>query len=695
MKKGFNTVYVFIAVAFLILVASTVFVTYFQSEVLKNNITDTEKHRKVLASTNQLLANITTFESSIRLFQLTKSKLYIESIQNEKQSIQKELRQLQQLLQVVPNNEKLFDSLNKLTAKQIQLYNQFSPNNFQQNVQIVAANTFDESVALNKTILNLIQQLKAEQDGILSAKKERNIHEIVQLQYSFLIVLTLLFISFYLLAKRLIKLIKKENLLYEELQQQSDLINNSNDAIITIDDQFKITSWNYGAEKSLGYKRSEVINKSILKVLKSDLTEERRSENIASLKEKGTWKGEVVQYNRDGEKLYMLLSYSAVKNADGSIKGYTSIRTDITAQKLLESKLKFENSYLEIDVDKKAKEIKEIFERMKKAFIAFDRNLNITYANDTIATYMQKDKDKIIGSNLKDLFPNAQASSFHYACLQALQYQKTVSIEEYIEHFDRWFESSIYPSDNGLSVYVSDITEKVRADEELQQKNKQLQVLSSYLQNLREDERKKIARELHDDLGQIATVLKVDVVRIRKQYLDGQTDIEQKLTTLLNTMDILISKIRKISYELRPDLLDHVGLQTALEKHCKEFEKVTGTICIFNDETPENTRFTQELETTIFRICQEALTNIMRHAAASKVVVTISLLNNEIILTIKDNGKGFDIIAKKQSLGLLGMQERAKAIMGELEIISQINKGTTIQFSVNYVKSATYENINS
>ncbi|MFY7899630.1 MAG: PAS domain-containing sensor histidine kinase, partial [Chitinophagaceae bacterium] len=494
---------------------------------------------------------------------------------------------------------------------------------------------------------------------------------------------------------RLFKLNKKENLLYEELQQQADLIQNSNDAIITIDDQFNITSWNYGAEKSLGYLRHEVMNKSILKVLKSDLTEERRSENIASLKEKGTWKGEVVQYNRNGEKLYMLLSYSAVKNADGSIKGYTSIRTDITAQKLLESKLKSENTHLELDIDKKAKEIKEIFERMKKAFIAFDRDLIVTYANETIATYIQKQKDEIIGTSLQQLFPNAQTSNFYYGCSQALQYQRTISIVEYVAYFDKWFESSIYPSDNGLSVYVSDITEKVKADEELQEKNKQLQVLSSYLQNLREDERKKIARELHDDLGQIATVLKVDVVRIRKQYLDGQTDIEQKLTTLLNTLDILISKIRKISYELRPDLLDHVGLQTALEKHCKEFEKVTGTICIFNDETKKDSRFSQEVETTIFRICQESLTNIMRHASATKVVVTISMQKDRIILSIKDNGKGFDIIEKRQSLGLIGMQERAKAISGELEIISQIDKGTTIQFSVNYKKPNIYENINS
>ena len=123
-----------------------------------------------------------------------------------------------------------------------------------------------------------------------------------------------------------------------------------------------------------------------------------------------------------------------------------------------------------------------------------------------------------------------------------------------------------------------------------------------------------------------------------------------------------------------------MGLQTALESHCLEFEKKTGISCFFYNET-NNERLPQNFETALFRICQESLTNVLRHAAATEVVVTLCKNNDEVQLQISDNGKGFNVAGQSNTLGLIGINERALGIKSNLTIESELGKGTTITIS--------------
>ncbi|MFI5129497.1 MAG: HAMP domain-containing protein [Chitinophagales bacterium] len=216
--------------------------------------------------------------------------------------------------------------------------------------------------------------------------------------------------------------------------------------------------------------------------------------------------------------------------------------------------------------------------------------------------------------------------------------------------------------------------------------NEQLRDLSAYLQNVREDERIHIAREMHDELGQVLTGFKMDVSWLRKK-LAGSNDpvLIEKLDSMLAVIDESVKFVRKLASELRPSLLDDLGLIPALEWHSQEFEKRYNIKIEFHSNS-HDVSVPAIVATGLFRVYQESLTNVARHSNATRVVVNLRVISDEISLLIADNGKGFDASqANKKTLGLLGMKERAAMIGGHLEITSEPGRGTTIIMTVKHM----------
>jgi signal transduction histidine kinase len=235
------------------------------------------------------------------------------------------------------------------------------------------------------------------------------------------------------------------------------------------------------------------------------------------------------------------------------------------------------------------------------------------------------------------------------------------------------------------------MTEQVsRAQEGLELKvtetadmNEQLRGLSAYLQNVREDERIHIAREMHDELGQLLTGFKMDVSLLRKR-LTGNTDpvVKEKLEYMLLMVDEAVKFVRNLASELRPSILDDLGLIPALEWHSREFEKRHNIKVDFRPLMHELTT-SSVIATGLFRIYQESMTNVARHSNATHVDVSLGIVNDEIILSIADNGKGFDPSSTtKKTLGLLGMRERATMLGGHMDILSEPGKGTKIVITI-------------
>jgi two-component system sensor histidine kinase UhpB len=244
-----------------------------------------------------------------------------------------------------------------------------------------------------------------------------------------------------------------------------------------------------------------------------------------------------------------------------------------------------------------------------------------------------------------------------------------------------WFNSVMKDKDgkvNTIMSLVQDVTERKEAEKEILKMNEQLRDLSSHLQNIREEERKHIAREIHDELGQQLTGMKMDLAMIRQDCAASKPVSEQSISEVMSMVDDAIKTVRKISSELRPSVIDDLGLLPALNWQSHEFEKRYGIPCSFVSSVKE-LPFEKDFVTGLFRIYQESLTNIARHAKASEISSSLSQEDNSLVLKIKDNGIGFnpDTLQKK-TLGIIGMKERAFMLGGEFNIDSNAVQGTSV-----------------
>jgi PAS domain S-box-containing protein len=214
---------------------------------------------------------------------------------------------------------------------------------------------------------------------------------------------------------------------------------------------------------------------------------------------------------------------------------------------------------------------------------------------------------------------------------------------------------------------------------ELSTANEQLRNLSVYLQNARENERTLIAREVHDELGQSLTALKIDLALLTKRLPAEQKSVLEKAESMAQLIETTMQSVKKISTDLRPGILDHLGLTAAIEWQAEEFEKRTGIPCTAIFE-PEEIVLDRDRTTTVFRIFQETLTNIVRHAEATEVSVTLKKRSDSLVLQVTDDGKGISEkhLSDPKSLGLIGIRERVHYWGGSLTIRGINEKGTTV-----------------
>jgi PAS domain S-box-containing protein len=264
------------------------------------------------------------------------------------------------------------------------------------------------------------------------------------------------------------------------------------------------------------------------------------------------------------------------------------------------------------------------------------------------------------------------------------EYRFLKSNGEIVEIFDRGY--LIYNADGSPYRMIGsmlDITERKKADQEILRSREDLRKLSNHIENIREEERLNVAREIHDELGQQLTVLKMDVSRIGKKITIKEEKLLPDINEILASINKMVETVRKISAELRPGLLDDLGLVAALEWYSQDFSKRTGIKTSFISGITDD-QFPQQLNIGLFRIFQESLTNIARHAEAREADVSLIWQDHQLVLLIEDDGKGFDphIINDKKTLGFIGMKERAKMIGGSYNVYSAPGKGTIIEVVV-------------
>jgi PAS domain S-box-containing protein len=243
----------------------------------------------------------------------------------------------------------------------------------------------------------------------------------------------------------------------------------------------------------------------------------------------------------------------------------------------------------------------------------------------------------------------------------------------------------IYNERPAILFISRDIAERREFEDKLRQRTDQLRNLASKLQSVREEERKTISREIHDELGQMLTVLKIQISLLSNKITDNDL-IKSKFKSVEKLIDDSIESVQKIASKLRPGLLDELGLVPAIEWQTQDFMEKTGIDC--SCILPkEEINLDQDKSTALFRIFQESIFNSARHANATKIFINLYEDYKHLILEVIDNGKGItqNQLSDPKSLGLLGMKERALIFGGSVEIKSSMNNGTTVKAVIPFI----------
>ena len=406
------------------------------------------------------------------------------------------------------------------------------------------------------------------------------------------------------------------------------------------------------------------------------------------------FRGEIDKYHlekrfitKNGETVWANLTATLIRDREGRPMYGIGMIEDITERKRAEARLQEvvrskEESLALLDT---------IISSAPIGFAFHNCDLAIERINESLATIVGLTVEEHLGHTLHEIAPEVAEAIEPYLRQVLETGEPILDIELSGKPFavhgrQHYWLASFYPVRMqggellGIGALVSDITERKRVEERLKSSNEELRALSARLQLVREEESIRIAREIHDELGGALTGLKMDLSWLDKRLSEpAKAAKQQKMRSMLELMDETIQKVRNIATELRPAILDDLGLAAAIEWQAREFQNRTEIECRIIS-LHEDFTISSEKATAVFRIFQELLTNIARHAGATLVEIRMEKQNGDVILEVSDNGRGIkeSEVSNTKSLGLLGMRERALVFGGRVHIARAEGKGTEV-----------------
>ncbi len=394
---------------------------------------------------------------------------------------------------------------------------------------------------------------------------------------------------------------------------------------------------------------------------------------------------------KSGERIWVLVGFVIVGNKRDEILAYV---LDLT--KLKETEENYKKLYIENE--ELLQRLQLHLERIPLAYIIIDKNFKVKFFNP--------EAEKIFGYKNKEVKGKDPYEFLIPESSKALVEEKRKrwmlgdmnanGINENITKDGRiilceWYNTPILDENGNLIEVISmgiDVTEREKSKEELIKSEQKLRALASHLQSVREEERAAIARELHDELGQILTSVKMNLMMMSKQVIQEDESFDKKIfeneiQSMNEMIEHSVRRLKKLISELRPEVLDNLGLIPAIEWLVEQFITRSGIRVNFSSRI-KNIDLPKDKQLNIYRIVQESLTNVLRHSNASEIILDISESDNNICIEIKDNGKGFspDKLDPLHSIGITGMKERALAFGAKLKLESLPGSGTTVLLSV-------------
>jgi PAS domain S-box-containing protein len=497
------------------------------------------------------------------------------------------------------------------------------------------------------------------------------------------------------------------------------------DAIVTVDSNGRIIFWNLKAELMFGYKAAEVIGQPIAVIIPERFRKaHQRGLNRAAVRNKPKITGnilELVGLRKDASEFPLELSLANWETKEGIF--FTAIIRDISDRKQAEKELQAARDELEQRVDARTAELGEtnlqlqtqIIECEQAQFALLESELKyatlvedaligvyiiqdgkIEFANEKYADIYGYSKDELLGMDSLNLVHPDDRPLVKKLREKRLREEKAPA--EYESKGLKkngdiiWVMKSLsqitYKGRPAISGIVADISKRRRAEEALRKSDKELRVLSNQLLSAEEKERKRIARELHDGIGQALSAIKFSVENALLQLRAVTYPIDlSSLEAVIPLAQKTIEEVRRIVKDLRPSILDDLGILATIRWFCREFQNVYAAIRIETTVGVQENDVPPTVKTTIYRIMQEALNNVAKHSQANFVHLQLKKNKSHLNLSIRDNGRGFNldkVMALKTSrrgFGLASIRERAELSGATFSIDTVPGKGTTINIA--------------
>jgi PAS domain S-box-containing protein len=507
--------------------------------------------------------------------------------------------------------------------------------------------------------------------------------------------------------ERTLELVKTNSTLQSEILEHEKnklalarlaaIVESSSDAIISVTPNQTVISWNKAAEHLFGFSAKDMIGGSLSQLFICDQLElfQQRHEQI--LRGQAVAPFDTVLCGLNGRPVDVTLRLSPIKTPSGSVTGVSLIARDISERKRAEAALRASET-----------KFRGFIESAPDAVVIVDEPGQIQLVNAQTELLFGYQREELLGQSLEILMPSRfrrRHAGYRQSYFSA-PYTRPMGTE--LALFGKRKDGSEFPVEISLSplhtesgdlvcAAIRDITARQQADEELRRSKEhylalfhearraehRLRMLSSTILQIQEKERKHISLDLHDEVGQALTAISVSLAALRNGGCSGSGPIRQKLDDLQRLLQSAMATVHNFARELRPSILDELGLLPALRSCLSQFAERTGLEVQFNGQSQVE-QLGNEEKVVLFRVAQESLTNVAKHAHANKVVISLRKIRNNVCLCVKDNGQSFQespegIGKSAQRLGLLGMRERVRLVNGEFNIHPRPGKGTTVR----------------
>ena len=469
-----------------------------------------------------------------------------------------------------------------------------------------------------------------------------------------------------------------EEALKESEETALALLNAPTESALLLDTSGSILALNKTAANALGKPMEQLAGLNVFEQFSHDIAESRKAyhENVL-----GT--GQPVRYEDERQGRWRDTNLYPVLDEKGRVVRVAIFSRDITDQKRAKEALTRYSKDLEAQVRERTEEITSILENTPAVAFVKDRELRYLFVNSRYEALFDIRKDNIRGKTDSEIFSKQTSDMLRKNDLKVLKKGRPFQFEEQIPQKDGLHtylsvKFPIYDEDGSvqsLCGIATDVTELKDAQDQLRR-------LSARIMNGQEEERAAIARELHDELGQMLTALRMESVWLQNHLQGKDPQAGERAAAMRDLIDKTIDEVRDMAIRLRPKVLDDLGIIDALEWYTTEFEKRSGVAAIFKHHNVPS--INNILATATYRIAQEALTNVARHSHATHVDVALGVEENILTLSIIDNGGGFGKLKALESecLGIAGMRERAGLVGGALDVQSTPGEGAHVIFSV-------------